>query len=66
MSGVVSKTEKLGKMDREPDSILEPWRSLPVIPSLAFQAFLGCLIHHFDVKRERGSLEAEKQEINLD
>lgn len=66
MSGVVSKTEKLGKMDREPDSIIEPWRSLPVIPSLAFQAFLGCLIHHFDVKKERGSLEVEEQEINLD
>lgn len=57
---------KLGNMGREPDSILEPMRSLPGIPSLAFWAFLGCLVHHFDVKRDRGSLEAEEQETSLD
>lgn len=66
MSGVVSKTGKLGNMGREPDSILEPVRSLPGTPSLASWAFPGCRTHHFDVKREHGSLEAEEQETNLD
>ena len=41
-------------------------RSLQVIPSLALWAILGCLIHHLDVDREHGSLEAEEQETNLD
>ena len=66
MDGVVSKTGKLGNMGRELDSILEPVRSLPGSPSLAFWAFPGCRMHHFDVKRECGSLEAEEQETNLD
>lgn len=63
---VVSNRKKPGEMGRKLDSILEPVRSLQVIPSLALWAIPGCLIHRVDVDREHGSLEAEEQETNLD